>query len=405
MKIPLDPDGPEYTYFISLQTPTNDLKVFSNDDEFQVHLINSGQISGPFSNARLQNVQECGEPLAYIPQSEWRQGLPDPSYDRSFHEVNHNIVHHSAGSNSNTNYTQVVRDIYILHTEVNGWSDIGYNYLVAQDGTLYAGRDPDGGSQDLVRGAHFCGRNTGTLGICLLGNYEEVEPTQESWTTLQNFMVYSLINLNLDPFDEISHPTGLLGTIAGHRDGCATLCPGENVYTRIESLKAEVASQIELCIEEQLLVFEFDSTVAVGQPIVFTNLSQGYESYEWIFEGGTPSSSTNYDGITTYLTPGTYDITLVGYQGEEVDTLSYPQSITASRFSNTPAVLPNPISRFDRLKIDFVHDVETVRIFDSSGKFVDYKEQDEFSVNYVPGIYFLYLTTSDGPYFRRLIVR
>ena len=66
------------------------------------------------------------------------------------------MVHHSAGSNTNSNYTQVVRDIYLYHTQVNGcWSDIGYNYLVAQDGSIYNGRDPGALEQDDVLGRSF----------------------------------------------------------------------------------------------------------------------------------------------------------------------------------------------------------------------------------------------------------
>ena len=92
-------------------------------------------------------------------------------------------MHHSAGSTFDTNYTAVVRSYYLLHTEVNGWDDIGYNYLIARDGSIFAGRDPQnrtGVAQDNVHGAHFCGKNDYTMGICVIGDFTSQAPAAEA---------------------------------------------------------------------------------------------------------------------------------------------------------------------------------------------------------------------------------
>src|SRR5690606_37941993 len=92
----------------------------------------------------------CDEPDA-VPQSSWRAGLPAPTATPAFTQVNHLIIHHSAGSSPTGDATQTIRDIYLLHTQGNGWDDIGYNYLVSANGTLFKGRDPQGlGKQDEV---------------------------------------------------------------------------------------------------------------------------------------------------------------------------------------------------------------------------------------------------------------
>jgi len=111
----------------------------------------------------MESLTDCRAPVTSIPQSEWRAGLTEPSYSRIETEVEHVVVHHSAGSNTNRNYTQVVRDIYIYHTEVNGWSDIGYHYVIKKDGTIEEGRPLK------KTGAHVRGANRGTVGVCFVG--------------------------------------------------------------------------------------------------------------------------------------------------------------------------------------------------------------------------------------------
>lgn len=197
----------------------------------------------------------CKEPTVVLPD-EWRAGLPDPTYNRLATRVSHVIVHHSATYNDLTDYENVVRNIYLFHTQSNGWSDIGYNYLVAPDGTIFAGRSTGGQSvsRDNVRGAHFCGQNTGTMGVCLLGNYNTAVPTDAAFSSLVNIIGWKVQKESLDPFGEQSHPTNAsLATIAGHRNGCATECPGDNLYARLDDIRAKVAGYVAADCEEDVV--------------------------------------------------------------------------------------------------------------------------------------------------------
>ena len=158
------------------------------------------------------------------------------------------VVHHSATSNEISDYTSAVRNIYLYHTEVNGWSDIGYNYLVAPNGVIYEGRDPAGHDQDVVTGAHFCHNNTGTMGICLLGTFNETMPTDSALNSLKNLLVWKLAKDSLNPVAYHAHPLNpKLPTIAGHRDGCATLCPGDSLYKYLQSIREQVYDELLLC--------------------------------------------------------------------------------------------------------------------------------------------------------------
>lgn len=336
--LPLDPDAPTYTYFASI-IPQK-IQSFDMKETGILSLINSGKTPTIALNLR-SNQDDCNYEPNPIGQSVWRDGLPTPSFSRSFTDVAHVIVHHSAGSNTSTNYTQTVRDIYLYHTQTNGWSDIGYNYLIAQNGDLYAGRDPDGGAQDNVLGAHFCGKNSNTMGICLLGNYETIQPTDPIWSTLQWVLTWKMKKEALSPQGFEPHPLGNIAHIAGHRDGCSTLCPGQNVYRQLDDLRQSVADKLRSC-EAKLSFQSSNATIESGESITFTNTSSGYEQYSWYFEGGFPESIERQPIETvTYPNPGIYDVAIIGTKEETMDTAYYENIVLVK---GELKMFPNPVA-------------------------------------------------------------
>ena len=52
--------------------------------------------------------------------------------------------------------------IHNWHT-ANGWSGIGYHYVILEDGEIETGRP------EYWAGAHVSGHNKGSLGVCLIG--------------------------------------------------------------------------------------------------------------------------------------------------------------------------------------------------------------------------------------------
>lgn len=202
------------------------------------------------SDKLLNKKSDCEKPET-ISYEVWRDGLPEPLPGRNATVVKHCIIHHTAGSNENTDYVNVVRSIYLAHTQGNGWDDIGYNYLIAQDGTIFSGRDPqDVADEDNIQGAHFCSKNGGTMGIALLGNYDLTSPSQAMLTSLNELLTWKLYKENLFPYQSVGHPTSLdphLGSIAIHQDGCATDCPGDSIETLVKSIKERVDSSLRAC--------------------------------------------------------------------------------------------------------------------------------------------------------------
>lgn len=75
------------------------------------------------------------------------------------------IIIHCSATQEGLNYT--VDDIRKWH-KLQGWSDIGYHYVIYRDGTIAYGRDVD------LVGAHCHkgGHNQYSIGICYIGGLE-----------------------------------------------------------------------------------------------------------------------------------------------------------------------------------------------------------------------------------------
>ena len=168
----------------------------------------------------------------------------------TYTSVSHLIVHHSAGSNSSANWAAVVLAIWNDHVFNNGWSDIGYNYLVDPNGVIYQGRGGlPAAPGSTVLGAHFCGTNGNTMGTCLMGNYMTVQPSAAALNSLGDLLAWKSCDAGLDPLDSSFHSSSqlTLDHISGHQDGCATACPGTQMYLKLPQLRADVANKIALC--------------------------------------------------------------------------------------------------------------------------------------------------------------
>jgi len=68
-------------------------------------------------------------------------------------------------------------EIRTWHTRDNGWSDIGYHYVIRRNGSLEYGRE------ERIPGAHAKGHNHDSIGICLIGG----KGTPPGPTNVNNF--------------------------------------------------------------------------------------------------------------------------------------------------------------------------------------------------------------------------
>ncbi|MCB9251776.1 MAG: N-acetylmuramoyl-L-alanine amidase [Flavobacteriales bacterium] len=251
---PCDAENSEFASgLIQLNRPASRLNLVAPQESlnFVLHLIHAPlPETGITGQKSFKKKSGCDKPQM-ISYKIWRDGLPDPKPPREVTEVEHLVVHHSAGSNTDTNYLNTVRNIYLLHTQTNGWDDIGYNFLIAPDGTIFNGRDPQGvGDEDDILGAHFCGKNSNTMGVCILGDYTNVAPDSRALRSLQYLLAWKLKKDSLDGNGTYTHPKSggnLLPVICGHRDGCSTSCPGNSFYPLLSEVKKETIRIADSC--------------------------------------------------------------------------------------------------------------------------------------------------------------
>lgn len=126
------------------------------------------------------------------------------------------IIHHSAFYE--TDGLRTLLEVQRLHRDDRYWADIGYHFLIDIDGTIYEGRDLG------ARGVHTMGHNTGSAGLCLLGDYRFVLPPQaqlQATVALGRWLVAELA---------VTH-------LAGHSQfNPSTLCPGAAMLARLPEM-------------------------------------------------------------------------------------------------------------------------------------------------------------------------
>jgi hypothetical protein len=264
------PDGTQYDIekpgsdngsdrmFSRLIIPNDSFNSFSisgaKNDSVLIHVLFVPEIDSiPDSNKRLNKKSDsyCKKPT-WTSFETWRKGLPEPIKGRLSTDVQHLVIHHSAVQSNDTDYVKRVRNIYTFHTQTRGWDDIGYNFLIAPNGVLFAGRDPDGvADQDNILGAHYCAKNTGTMGVCMMGDYSSDLLSNVSREKLKHLLVWKLYKSALSTYDTFRHPANVgdfLYTVAGHRNGCATACPGNGIYSSLSTLRDEVQLVLNQCV-------------------------------------------------------------------------------------------------------------------------------------------------------------
>lgn len=112
-----------------------------------------------------------------------------------------------------------VRQIQTQHMDGNGWSDIGYSFVVCTHGTVYEGRG--------LRRRNSANGNT-TLNeqdyavLLLVGSSGLTKPTDEQLHGARDAIEYCRREGPAGPW------------LGGHRDGYSTTCPGAAVYAWVK---------------------------------------------------------------------------------------------------------------------------------------------------------------------------
>lgn len=177
---------------------------------------------------------------------------------RFFYPVQQLFVHHTAGRGYAPPYDDDMRAIYAYHTQGNGWCDVGYNFVIAPDGTIFEARwarpysswethNGENRSGRAVAGAHVGGYNSGSVGVSLMGDFTSDTVSKAARASLIQMLAWESDRHDLDPMathtyvNPSSGAERTLPVIAGHRDAGETACPGTTLYRDLKSIREEVA--------------------------------------------------------------------------------------------------------------------------------------------------------------------
>ncbi|XP_038622785.1 peptidoglycan recognition protein 1 [Tachyglossus aculeatus] len=128
------------------------------------------------------------------------------------------IIHHTAGPacSSSASCQRIVKAIQNFHQgPQRKWCDIGYNFLIGEDGRVYEGRGWK------TFGAHAGPSGNGrSLGIALLGSFSSRVPNAKAQAALRSLLLCAV------------RRGALRGNYAlkGHRNFMPTSCPGQALY-------------------------------------------------------------------------------------------------------------------------------------------------------------------------------
>lgn len=149
------------------------------------------------------------------------------------------VVHHTAVAVGGDDRSGVerVRAIYQYHANNRGWGDVGYHYLIDEDGQIYEGK---AGGEYVVAGHAYC-NNVNTIGIALLGNFEVEKPGQAQMKALQWLLDDLGDTYDVDLNDNATYHGEMFSSpIVGHGDLLSTSCPGFYVAKTLSQVRTNV---------------------------------------------------------------------------------------------------------------------------------------------------------------------
>lgn len=251
--------------------------------------------------SRLVSAAELA-PLEYedaqpvvIPRAVWGADPAYLSWAPRFYPAKKVIVHHTSDNivsdGTPEYYAKLVRAIYYYHAITQDWGDIAYNYLIDPLGNIYEGRysDDDPSSppgegiygNDVV-GGHCANYNTGTVGIAVLGTYNDKSISSAARASLEELIAWVAERDGIDPigFDPYYNPYDSGSTIqtwniAGHLDYRPTDCPGAAFYKALPSIRQDVfaltgPATAPTPSPTYLILEKSDSSPVVGKQVTVT---------------------------------------------------------------------------------------------------------------------------------------
>lgn len=161
--------------------------------------------------------QKTWEALVNFPQKPYVYH-ESQNLKKSSRKINLIVVHCSA-TIEGEDYT--VAEIRKWHLK-RGFADIGYHYVVYNDGTVHVGRDVN------KVGAHTAGYNAHSIGVCYIGGLDKNKKAKDTRNEAQKAALLELLKRL-----KALYP---LATIHGHREFANKACPCFDAFKEYKNI-------------------------------------------------------------------------------------------------------------------------------------------------------------------------
>ena len=285
---------------------------------------------------------------------------------RSFHPLKQLFVHHTAGSNRDYNGAPTMRAIYAYHVRSRGWCDIGYNFVIDWDGTIFEGRwardyrpwevhDSENHRNLAVTGAHVANYNSGSVGISLMGNFQSVAPPRKMQRSLLRLLAWEVDRHGLKPKGTHVFNGRRMSIIAGHRDAGTTACPGNKVNAKLPRIRNQVKAMVgggrrstTLSLESRRSNITFGNSAELfgfltdgrGAPLANRTITTHRRSGTGKWRSG-PISSTGPDGGFSFTLSPTKNLKLAASFATSQDLWGSDSEVTKTGVKHGVTMTPS----------------------------------------------------------------
>lgn len=146
--------------------------------------------------------------MQYVSRADWGAAPAKSTTPLVPARVTKLVLHHTTGSYKGVSSVRAIQKFH--QGPERNWSDIGYNWLVGDDGTIFEGRGWG------FSGAHARGHNALSIGVAYIGDGSKPVPDVAKFAILRVAA-------------EADRRFGSLLRV-GHRDVGSTACPGDGLY-------------------------------------------------------------------------------------------------------------------------------------------------------------------------------
>ncbi|XP_034405105.1 peptidoglycan recognition protein 5 [Cyclopterus lumpus] len=165
---------------------------------------------------------DMAQTVNIVSRQQWEAAAPK-SKETLTGSAKRAVIHHTAlpRCKDEKECKSRIASIQRNHMTERGFDDIGYNFLVGEDGSVYEGRGWG------VVGAHAKGNNDDSVGIAFMGDFNVGTPSTEAMSSVKLLLQSGVCEGFLIP----------KFTVVGHRDLGQTECPGGKLYAALAQLK------------------------------------------------------------------------------------------------------------------------------------------------------------------------